>query len=238
MSPERSKLPWIWVVKPPRVVPPPGLFAPFCSGRRDSREQWSNRTSESGAPMGAKVSKKASTRRPCSADRSAPRPSSICSDRRDAGGLGISIRWACKVLRFDTSTYHYKSRRTGQAPLERRIKEYVRHACGMATAVRMVTCAAMDGRSTINMKMRRFRLFIDRCCLYVADSPKKLQILLQINSSECRSADVAFVHFKRSIHTAMQTLSGESSGLYQCFLRADTDYILPRDIYQRTRSPL
>lgn len=35
----------------------------------------------------------------------------------------ISIRRACKVLRFDTSTYHYKSRRTGQAPLERRIKE-------------------------------------------------------------------------------------------------------------------
>ncbi len=36
---------------------------------------------------------------------------------------GISIRRACKVLRFDTSTYHYKPRRTGQAPLERRIKE-------------------------------------------------------------------------------------------------------------------
>ncbi len=36
---------------------------------------------------------------------------------------GISIRRACKVLRFDTSTYHCKSRRTGQAPLERRIKE-------------------------------------------------------------------------------------------------------------------
>ena len=36
---------------------------------------------------------------------------------------GVSIRRACKVLRFDTSTYHYKSRRTGQAPLERRIKE-------------------------------------------------------------------------------------------------------------------
>lgn len=36
---------------------------------------------------------------------------------------GISIRRACKVLTFDTSTYHYKSRRTWQAPLERRIKE-------------------------------------------------------------------------------------------------------------------
>ena len=36
---------------------------------------------------------------------------------------GVSIRRACKVLAFDTSTYHYKSRRHGQAALERRIKE-------------------------------------------------------------------------------------------------------------------
>ena len=36
---------------------------------------------------------------------------------------GISIRRVCQVLRFDTSTYYYKPCRTGQAPLERRIKE-------------------------------------------------------------------------------------------------------------------
>lgn len=36
---------------------------------------------------------------------------------------GISIRRACKALKFETSTYHYKSRRTGQAGLELRIKE-------------------------------------------------------------------------------------------------------------------
>ena len=36
---------------------------------------------------------------------------------------GVSIRRACRVLKFDTSTYHYKSRRAGQAMLERRIKE-------------------------------------------------------------------------------------------------------------------
>ena len=48
-------------------------------------------------------------------------------DRKQIDGMlvdwGISIRRACKVLRFDTSAYHYKSRRPGQAPLERRIKE-------------------------------------------------------------------------------------------------------------------
>jgi putative transposase len=35
----------------------------------------------------------------------------------------VSIRRACRVLEFDTSTYHYKSRRPGQAALEHRIKE-------------------------------------------------------------------------------------------------------------------
>ena len=36
---------------------------------------------------------------------------------------GVSICRACKALCFDTSSYHYKSRRTDQAALERRIKE-------------------------------------------------------------------------------------------------------------------
>ena len=35
----------------------------------------------------------------------------------------VSIRRACRVLQVDTSTYHYKSRRHGQASLEHRIKE-------------------------------------------------------------------------------------------------------------------
>jgi putative transposase len=36
---------------------------------------------------------------------------------------GVSIRRACRVFLIDTSTYHYKSRRAGQADLELRIKE-------------------------------------------------------------------------------------------------------------------
>jgi putative transposase len=39
------------------------------------------------------------------------------------GEWDVSIRRACRVLEMDTSTYHYKSRRRGQADLERRIKE-------------------------------------------------------------------------------------------------------------------
>jgi putative transposase len=39
------------------------------------------------------------------------------------GEWGVSIRRTCRVLEVDTSTYHYKSRRPGQAVLEKRIKE-------------------------------------------------------------------------------------------------------------------
>jgi transposase InsO family protein len=39
------------------------------------------------------------------------------------GEWSVSIRRACHVLLVDTSTYHYKSRRSGQAGLEQRIRE-------------------------------------------------------------------------------------------------------------------
>ena len=39
------------------------------------------------------------------------------------GQWDVSIRRACRVLEMDTSTYHYRSRRPGQAGLEHRIKE-------------------------------------------------------------------------------------------------------------------
>lgn len=61
---------------------------------------------------------------------------------------GISIRRACRVLRFDTSTYHYKSLRTGQAPLERRIREICETRVSMAIDVSMYNCAVTAGRST------------------------------------------------------------------------------------------
>jgi transposase InsO family protein len=39
------------------------------------------------------------------------------------GEWDVSIRRACRVFEVDTSTYHYKSRRPGQAHLEQRIRE-------------------------------------------------------------------------------------------------------------------
>ena len=42
------------------------------------------------------------------------------------GEWDVSIRRTCRVFEVDTSTYHYKSRRPGQAALEERIKEICR----------------------------------------------------------------------------------------------------------------
>jgi putative transposase len=39
------------------------------------------------------------------------------------GQWDVSIRRACQVLEFDTSSYHYRSHRSGQAGIERRMKE-------------------------------------------------------------------------------------------------------------------
>ena len=39
------------------------------------------------------------------------------------GEWDVSIRRACRVLEFDTSTYHYKARRRDQAGIEARIKD-------------------------------------------------------------------------------------------------------------------
>jgi putative transposase len=39
------------------------------------------------------------------------------------GAWQVSIRPACRAVPVDRSTYHYRSKRTGQAPLINRIKE-------------------------------------------------------------------------------------------------------------------
>jgi putative transposase len=41
------------------------------------------------------------------------------------GSWKVSIRRACRVLRTDTSTHHYKGRRGDQAALSKRVREIV-----------------------------------------------------------------------------------------------------------------
>ena len=56
------------------------------------------------------------------------------------GDWDVSIRRACRVFLVDTSTYHYKSRRPGQAALEQRIRGDLPDACALRLSAR--PCAA------------------------------------------------------------------------------------------------
>ena len=58
------------------------------------------------------------------------------------GEWDVSIRRACRVFEVDTSTYHYKSRRPGQAGLEQRIKEICRDARALRLSARSRPAAA------------------------------------------------------------------------------------------------
>lgn len=66
---------------------------------------------------------------------------------------GVSIRRACRALRFDASTFHYKSRRTDQAAVERRIKEIAETR--VRYGYRRVHILLRHERWVINMKRTR-----------------------------------------------------------------------------------
>jgi putative transposase len=57
----------------------------------------------------------------------------------------VSIRRACRALPVERSTYHYRSRRAGQAQLTVRIKELGQPACAMAIGAFMCCCAVTAG---------------------------------------------------------------------------------------------
>jgi len=74
------------------------------------------------------------------------------------GEWDVSIRRACRVLEFDTSTYHYKSRRRDQAGIGARIKDIcqTRVRYGYRRVHVMLTREGWD----INMK-RTYRIYRD-----------------------------------------------------------------------------
>jgi len=57
----------------------------------------------------------------------------------------VSIRRACRAVPVDRSSYRYRSKRAGQAPLGKRIKE--RRACAMAIVGSTSSFVAKDGSS-------------------------------------------------------------------------------------------
>ena len=70
----------------------------------------------------------------------------------------VSIRRACRVLEFDTSTFHYKSRRPDQAGIEARIKDIC--ATRVRYGYRRVHVMLKREGWTVNMK-RTYRIYRD-----------------------------------------------------------------------------
>jgi hypothetical protein len=66
------------------------------------------------------------------------------------GEWDVSIRRACRMLLFDTSSYHYKSRRPAPAVLEQRIKEIcqtrVRYGYRRARGIELRKAGTSEGR--------------------------------------------------------------------------------------------
>ncbi len=61
---------------------------------------------------------------------------------------GVSIRQACGALGFDPSSYHYKSRRTGQAAMELRVREICETRVRYGYRRIMSCCDGRGGRTT------------------------------------------------------------------------------------------
>ena len=70
----------------------------------------------------------------------------------------VSIRRACRVLEFDTSTFHYKSRRPDQAGIEARIKDIC--ATRVRYGYRRVHVMLKREGWAVNMK-RTYRIYRD-----------------------------------------------------------------------------
>lgn len=106
----------------------------------------------------------------------------------------VSIRRACRVLEFDTSTYHYKSRRRDQAGIEARIKDIcaTRVRYGYRRVHVMLTREGWD----INMK-RTYRIYRD-LGLQLRNKTPKRRVKAKLLSSDGQFYELRRHPFLRS----------------------------------------
>lgn len=93
----------------------------------------------------------------------------------------VSIRRACRVLLVDTSTYHYKSRRRGQAAVEKRIKEITETR--MRYGYRRVQVVLRREGWMINIKRTR-RIYSELGLQLRAKSPKR-RVKAKLREDRC-----------------------------------------------------
>ncbi len=99
------------------------------------------------------------------------------------GEWNVSIRRACRVLEFDTSSYHYKSRRRDQAGIEARIKEIC--ATRVRYGYRRVHVLLKREGWDVNMK-RTYRIYKD-LGLQLRNKTPKRRVKAKLREDRCEA---------------------------------------------------
>ena len=121
----------------------------------------------------------------------------------------VSIRRACRVLEFDTSTYHYKSRRRDQAGIEARIKDIC--ATRVRYGYRRVHVMLKREGWDINMK-RTYRIYRD-LGLQLRNKTPKRRVKAKLREDRCEATQpnetwaMDFVHDQLATGTKIRVLT-------------------------------
>jgi putative transposase len=121
----------------------------------------------------------------------------------------VSIRRACRVLLVDTSTYHYKSRRCGQADLEKRIKEIAETR--MRYGYRRVHVVLQREGWMINIK-RTYRLY-SGLGLQLRNKTPKRRVKAKLREDRCPASEpnqtwaMDFVHDQLAMGKKIRVLT-------------------------------
>ncbi len=121
----------------------------------------------------------------------------------------VSIRRACRVLLVDTSTYHYKSRRRGQANLEKRIKEIAETR--MRYGYRRVHVVLLREGWMINIK-RTYRLYTG-LGLQLRNKTPKRRVKAKLREDRCPASGpnqtwaMDFVHDQLAMGKKLRVLT-------------------------------
>jgi putative transposase len=121
----------------------------------------------------------------------------------------VSIRRACRVLLVDTSTYHYKPRRRGQADLEKRIKEIAETR--MRYGYRRVHVVLQREGWMINIK-RTYRLY-SGLGLQLRNKTPKRRVKAKLREDRCPASQpnqtwaMDFVHDQLAMGKKIRVLT-------------------------------
>lgn len=121
----------------------------------------------------------------------------------------VSIRRACRVLLVDTSTYHYKARRRGQADLEKRIKEICETRVRYGYRRVHVLLRRQGERSGIN---RVYRIYRELGLQLRAKTPKR-RVRAKLREDRCPALTpnqtwaMDFVHDQLAMGTKIRVLT-------------------------------